>query len=172
MPCHGLLYPIYPCQVKGWNVFFIRRGEFLDKAVLQAELEQMIDDFVVFLLGEPAVELVHAGRGADPAACTSDVMLAPTNITLDDRGHYIKEMDEHDIEHTIECFCDCADRLKRCGFDGVLIHGAHGNLIGAFLSPYTNKRTDKYGGSFEIESTPKGVTYILTFKRVSHYFAI
>ena len=96
-----------------------------------------------------SVELVHAGRGADPKACTSEVMLAPTNITLEDRGHYIKEMDERDIEHTIECFCDCADRLKRCGFDGVLIHGAHGNLIGAFLSPYTNHRTDMYGGSFE-----------------------
>ena len=36
-----------------------------------------------------SVELVHAGRGADPAACTSEVMLAPTNITLEDRGHYI-----------------------------------------------------------------------------------
>lgn len=96
-----------------------------------------------------SVELVHAGRGADPAACTSTTMLAPSNFILEDRGHYIKEMDQHDIEHTVECFADCADRLKRCGFDGVLIHGAHGNLLAAFLSPYVNHRTDMYGGSFE-----------------------
>ena len=96
-----------------------------------------------------SVELVHAGRGADPRACTSDTMLAPSNFVLEDRGHYIKEMDQHDIEHTVECFADCAYRLKRCGFDGVLIHGAHGNLLAAFLSPYVNHRTDMYGGSFE-----------------------
>ena len=96
-----------------------------------------------------SVELVHAGRGADPAACTSEVMLAPTNITIPGRGRYIKEMDQHDIDHTIECFVDSATRLKRCGFDGVLIHGAHGNLIAQFLSSFSNHRTDMYGGSFE-----------------------
>ncbi len=96
-----------------------------------------------------SVELVHAGRGADPAACTETMMLAPSNFTLPGRGRYIKEMDQHDIEHTVDCFADCADRLKRCGFDGVLIHGAHGNLLGQFLSPYSNHRTDMYGGSFD-----------------------
>jgi 2,4-dienoyl-CoA reductase-like NADH-dependent reductase (Old Yellow Enzyme family)/thioredoxin reductase len=96
-----------------------------------------------------SVELVHAGRGADPAACTEKTVLAPSNFTLPGRGRYIKEMDQHDIEHTIECFTDCAVRLKRCGFDGVLIHGAHGNLLAQFLSPYSNHRTDMYGGNFE-----------------------
>ena len=95
-----------------------------------------------------SVELVHAGRGADPAACTDEVMIAPTSISIPGRGHYVREMDQHDIDHTVACFVDCALRLKRCGFDGVLIHGAHGNLIAQFLSPFSNHRTDMYGGSF------------------------
>ncbi len=99
-----------------------------------------------------SVELVHAGRGADPAACTAELMLAPSNFTISDRGQHLKEMDQYDIEHTVTCFADCADRLKRCGFDGVLIHGAHGNLLAQFLSSYSNHRTDMYGGSLENRS--------------------
>lgn len=96
-----------------------------------------------------SVELLHAGRGADPEACSSDTMIAPSVFTIPGRGRFIKEMDQHDIDHTIEGFVDSACRLKRCGFDGVLIHAAHGNLIAQFLSPYSNHRADMYGGSFE-----------------------
>jgi NADPH-dependent 2,4-dienoyl-CoA reductase/sulfur reductase-like enzyme len=58
-------------------------------------------------------------------------------------------MDNHDIEDVVAHFADCAQRLKRCGFDGVLVHGAHGNLLAQFLSPLVNHRTDMWGGSFE-----------------------
>jgi NADPH-dependent 2,4-dienoyl-CoA reductase/sulfur reductase-like enzyme len=50
------------------------------------------------------------------------------------------------IEAMVEKFGDCALRAKKAGFDGVEIHGAHGYLIAQFMSPYSNKRTDKYGG--------------------------
>ncbi len=61
----------------------------------------------------------------------------------------IRVMDKQDIEQMITWFSDAADRAKRAGFDGVEIHAAHSYIIAGFLSPYYNKRTDEYGGSFE-----------------------
>ncbi len=94
-------------------------------------------------------ELVHAGRGADGKLIKNEWGLAPTNLPIPGKHPYLKEMDQKDIEKTVAEYADCANRLYRCGFDGVLVHGAHGNLIAQFLSPMTNHRTDFYGGSFE-----------------------
>lgn len=49
----------------------------------------------------------------------------------------------------IEAFGDCALRAKKAGFDGVEIHGAHGYLINTFVSAFSNKRTDQYGGNLQ-----------------------
>jgi 2,4-dienoyl-CoA reductase-like NADH-dependent reductase (Old Yellow Enzyme family)/thioredoxin reductase len=94
-------------------------------------------------------ELVHAGRGVDGKLIKTEWGLAPTSLPIPGKHPYIKEMDEKDIEKTVADYADCANRLYRCGFDGVLVHGAHGNLIAQFLSPMTNHRTDHYGGSLE-----------------------
>ncbi len=48
-----------------------------------------------------------------------------------------------------DLFVAAAQRTQKAGFDGVEIHGAHGYLLSSFFSPYSNKRTDDYGGSFE-----------------------
>ncbi|KAF2087386.1 FMN-linked oxidoreductase [Saccharata proteae CBS 121410] len=56
---------------------------------------------------------------------------------------------EQDIANIIEGFAHAAEYLEKAGWDGVELHGAHGYLLAQFLSPTTNKRTDKYGGSLE-----------------------
>lgn len=60
-----------------------------------------------------------------------------------------REMSVHEIKKIIQQFVDGAVRAKKAGADGVELHAAHGYLIQQFLSPYTNHRTDEYGGSLE-----------------------
>lgn len=92
-------------------------------------------------------ELHHAGRQQFASNCDGPV--APSAIQSLVGGDMPREMTEEEIESTLQKFVDAARRTKDAGFDGVGIHGAHGYLISSFLSPRTNKRTDKWGGSFE-----------------------
>lgn len=91
-----------------------------------------------------AIQLHHAGRrarvtnGKQPVSA-SDGLSTP--IGLKTRALTIKE-----IEELIELFAKAAERAKIAGFEAIELHGAHGYLISQFLSPLTNKRTDKYGG--------------------------
>src|SRR5690625_5652450 len=59
------------------------------------------------------------------------------------------EMTIEQIETTIQSFQNGAKRAKESGFDIIEIHAAHGYLINQFLSPLTNERTDRYGGTRE-----------------------
>lgn len=59
------------------------------------------------------------------------------------------EMTTAETELIIQKFIDGAVRSQKAGCDGVELHGAHGYLISQFLSPYTNQRSDRFGGSFE-----------------------
>ena len=59
------------------------------------------------------------------------------------------EMTTKEAESVIQKFVAGAVRAKKAGVDGIELHGAHGYLISQFLSPYTNQRTDRFGGSFE-----------------------
>lgn len=58
-------------------------------------------------------------------------------------------MDAAEIAAVVRAYVDVAARLRRVGFAGVELHGAHGYLIGQFLSPFSNRRQDEYGGSLE-----------------------
>lgn len=67
-----------------------------------------------------------------------------------------RAMSIRQIEHIENEFADAAVRAKKAGADGIELHAAHGYLIQQFLSPFTNRRTDKYGGSLE-----KRMTFLL-----------
>ena len=60
-----------------------------------------------------------------------------------------RPMTRAEIYQVIDLFVNAAVRAKRVGYDLVEVHGAHGYLINAFMSPAMNKRTDEYGGSLE-----------------------
>src|SRR5579863_53734 len=60
-----------------------------------------------------------------------------------------KVLDAEDIRTLVGLFAAAAERAKRADVDGVEIHAGHGYILSAFLSPYTNQRTDRYGGSVE-----------------------
>lgn len=60
-----------------------------------------------------------------------------------------RELSQSDIDELVQAWADAAVRSVKAGIDVIEIHGAHGYLIHQFLSPVTNQRTDKYGGSFE-----------------------
>jgi dimethylamine/trimethylamine dehydrogenase len=62
---------------------------------------------------------------------------------------YTHECDEQDIKDLINLYAEAAKRAEQAGFDIVYIYGAHSYLPLQFLSPFHNKRTDGYGGSFE-----------------------
>ena len=101
--------------------------------------------------GKIAVQLYHSGREAaryrNPM---NEESIAPSFIENDPyfTGKY-RPMSEAEIWEVIHAFGDAARRAREAGFDAVQIHGAHASLFMQFLSPYTNRRQDKWGGSLE-----------------------
>lgn len=99
-----------------------------------------------------AIQLNHGGRESIPHVSGS-VPLAPSPIASQFTGVgdavIPKELTSGEIERIIDRFAEAARRARDAGFDAVELHGAHGYLIGEFLSPDSNKREDEYGGSVE-----------------------
>ncbi len=65
------------------------------------------------------------------------------------KGQPTRALTKREIKKLEKQFIDAAGRVKKAGADGVELHASHGYLIQQFLSPYTNQRTDEYGGSLE-----------------------
>ena len=65
------------------------------------------------------------------------------------RGAAPRELSTEEVLELENDFVSAAVRIKRAGFDGIEIHGAHGYLLADFISPLVNQRQDQYGGSFE-----------------------
>ena len=61
----------------------------------------------------------------------------------------VKEMTHDQISDVIQDYADAAQRCMIAGFKMLMVHGAHGHLLSQFLSPLTNKRCDRWGGSLE-----------------------
>ena len=108
-----------------------------------ARLAAAVHDGGAAILGQ----LWHVGRQAlwNPLL----VALSPTSERDPLSGTTPQAMTEQQIADVIEGFVVSAENLRRAGFDGVELHGAHGYLLTQFLSPWSNLRSDGWGGSTE-----------------------
>jgi 2,4-dienoyl-CoA reductase-like NADH-dependent reductase (Old Yellow Enzyme family) len=105
----------------------------------------------------PAIQIAHAGRKAstavpweggkrvDPANGGWETV-APSAIAFADDYPMPREMNEGDLRKVPDDFGDSARRAVDAGFEVIEVHAAHGYLLHEFLSPLSNRRTDRYGG--------------------------
>ena len=108
----------------------------------------------------PGIQLAHAGRKASrtiPWEGSLDIpteqggweTVAPSALAFDADYRAPHALTEEEIAQLIQSFRDGAKRAEEAGFQWLELHGAHGYLLHSFLSPLSNQRTDRYGGSFE-----------------------
>lgn len=95
-----------------------------------------------------AIQLGHCGFFASPAVIGRRPLGASPKVCLF-RLSYCRAMTENDIREKTEDFARAALQAREAGFDAVEIHAGHGYLLSQFLSPWTNRRRDDYGGPLE-----------------------
>ncbi|MGW6689092.1 NADH:flavin oxidoreductase/NADH oxidase [Streptomyces sp. NPDC054961] len=127
----------------------------------QVEALRPITAFVKSRGAVPGIQIGHAGRKGStespwkggraiaPSAPHGWLPVAPSPLPFHEGDPVPHELTTGEIQEITGQFAAAARRALAAGFEVVEIHGAHGYLIGQFLSPYSNERTDAYGGSFE-----------------------
>jgi len=106
-----------------------------------------------------SIELNHAGGWASPMVLNGKNPIGPSPILskIEEKRALIEgrrkaqvtEMNQDMIDQVIDNFASACQRCLKAGLEMVMLHGGHGHLLAQFASPYTNKRTDNYGGSLE-----------------------
>jgi 2,4-dienoyl-CoA reductase-like NADH-dependent reductase (Old Yellow Enzyme family) len=94
----------------------------------------------------PAIQLMHAGRQTFSYVTGRDVV-APSSLASPYFGATPRALETSEIENIVREFATAASRARKAGAKLIELHGAHGYLIGQFLSPLSNIRNDEYGGS-------------------------
>ena len=98
--------------------------------------------------GKIVVQINHAGRQTS-SAVTGSPIVGPSPISCPTRNEIPRELSVGEIEEITEAFSMAAQRVKNAGADGVELHMAHGYLICSFLSSFSNRRSDRYGGDID-----------------------
>jgi len=96
----------------------------------------------------PAMQLHHAGRQTS-AKVIGTKPKAPSPIPCPTIKGEVEPLSKEQIQLLVRLFGEGARRAKEAGFELIEVHGAHGYLVNQFLSPFSNTRTDEYGGSTE-----------------------
>jgi 2,4-dienoyl-CoA reductase-like NADH-dependent reductase (Old Yellow Enzyme family)/NADPH-dependent 2,4-dienoyl-CoA reductase/sulfur reductase-like enzyme len=107
-----------------------------------------------------SIELNHGGRFAEPRTLGGKNPIAPSSLPSETAimwaemhgrklDYQVMEMTQAQIDMVVDHYAEACHRCMLAGMEMVLLHGAHGHMLGQFTSPYTNKRTDRYGGSLQ-----------------------
>ncbi|KAL3262867.1 hypothetical protein ABHI18_002375 [Aspergillus niger] len=130
----------------------------------QIEPLRRITEFAHSQSQKIAIQLAHAGRKASAVAPWlsanamavkevggwPDEIVGPSAIAHEEGVNSVpRALSEEEVKELVKDFGEAAKRAVRAGFDAIEVHSAHGYLLHQFLSPVSNHRTDRYGGSFE-----------------------
>ncbi|OJZ89210.1 hypothetical protein ASPFODRAFT_484199 [Aspergillus luchuensis CBS 106.47] len=130
----------------------------------QIEPLRRITEFAHSQSQKIAIQLAHAGRKASAVAPWlsanamavkevggwPDEIVGPSAIAHEEGVNAVpRALSGEEVEELVRDFSGAAKRAVRAGFDAIEVHAAHGYLLHQFLSPVSNRRTDRYGGSFE-----------------------
>jgi 2,4-dienoyl-CoA reductase-like NADH-dependent reductase (Old Yellow Enzyme family)/thioredoxin reductase len=183
------LIDYYAERAKGGVGLIIVEYCYIDEKESKANPGQLgvYDDQLIAGLGDLAeairewgakaiLQICHAGRSTS-AKYMGRQPIAPSAMPSF-TGEMAREMTFEEIDDAIESFAEGARRAKTAGFDGVELHGTHGYLMAQFLSPYTNRRTDKYGrdrGLFALETLARvrsrvGSDYLVGYRMSGEEF--
>ena len=105
---------------------------------------RIVTDRVHAAGGRIAMQILHAGRYA-----ITPNLVAPSPIKSPITPFVPNELDEAGIEKQLSDFATAASRARDAGYDGVEVMGSEGYLLNEFLVTHTNRREDRWGGSFE-----------------------
>ncbi|WP_055567724.1 NADPH-dependent 2,4-dienoyl-CoA reductase [Streptomyces atriruber] len=94
--------------------------------------------------GKIAMQILHFGRYA-----YHDKLVAPSALQAPISPFVPRELTDDEVEQTVEDFVRAAELAKSAGYDGVEVMGSEGYLINEFIAAPTNRRTDRWGGSYE-----------------------
>ncbi len=157
------------CMVEGTNVSPDQFLEFMPQVTIhedeRAESHRKLVDLIHSYDCHASIQLAHGGL----MAVTARMLFPDFMPQLPTPPHYAERpwmpisgldilkdpnyqgeaMSTEKVRQTVMEFAESAARAKRVGYDSVEIHGAHAVLVGNFLSPFYNLRTDRYGGSLE-----------------------
>ncbi|MDH3320800.1 MAG: NADH:flavin oxidoreductase/NADH oxidase [Betaproteobacteria bacterium] len=126
----------------------------------EAAMKRVVEVFRGISKAPIGVQLAHAGRKAStqvpwlggkplPTGESPWQTVGPSPVPFAEGWHVPHELSTDEIRGVADAFAAAAARALRIGLDLVELHSAHGYLLHQFLSPLTNKRTDRYGGSLE-----------------------
>ncbi|GGU95612.1 NADPH-dependent 2,4-dienoyl-CoA reductase [Streptomyces litmocidini] len=105
---------------------------------------RLITDAVHAEGGRIAMQILHFGRYAYHPG-----LVGPSPIKAPISPFVPNELTDAEVEQTVEDYARCAELAKEAGYDGVEVMGSEGYLINEFIASATNRRTDRWGGSYE-----------------------